>query len=53
MAMGFDSTRDELIYKIIDLDLDTYQGIDDPSFLQEMTTAELEKYLAKMEADLT
>lgn len=45
-------TKADLIWKILELDRDTYAGIDDPSFLERMSIDELRKYLRKMLREL-
>jgi hypothetical protein len=41
-----------LIQDILTLDQDTYGGIDDPSFLEDMSVDELRKYLKGMKRQL-
>lgn len=44
--------RIELINEIILLDADTYQGIDNPAFLEEMNVEQLTNYLQEMKNNL-
>lgn len=47
-----DEKSKELIQKIITLDQETYGGINDPSFLEQMTVRQLEEYLKEMHENL-
>ena len=46
------SEKKSLILQILELDQETYCGIDDPSFLERMSVDELKKYLKDMKKQL-